>query len=264
MKKFVPLIIAFVMLSGLLSAQEIETTNIMENKNSDIILMPAAYTKQKGQYETKIEMEPFKIKSTIGVTQRLMLGVSYGGEGVIGTKDIDWYPRVEFNIKYRVLDEKEATPAFAAGFSSDGWGKYLESHERYLIKSRGFYGVLSKDVNFIGGASLNVGANYSVEGEEESNGFDIFTSIRKNINDELSVIGEYDLALNDSGQDKLGEGRGYLNVGLRWEFAPELVIDFQFVNVLQNFNTETDEAIYVGKDRNKIARNIAVTYRAFF
>jgi len=133
-----------------------------------------------------------------------------------------------------------------------------------MIKSRGFYGVLSKDVNFIGGANLNVGANYSVEGKEDDSGFDIFASIRKNINNELSVIGEYDFALNDSGQNKLGEGRGYLNLGLRWDFAPELVIDFQFINVLQNFNTETDEAIYVGEDRNKIARNIAVTYRAFF
>ncbi|TYB31822.1 MAG: hypothetical protein FXF47_02200 [Candidatus Mcinerneyibacterium aminivorans] len=264
MKKAISICLFLLIIFGAIFPQDIETTNIMENKNSGIILFPTAYTKQRGQYESKIEMEPFKIKSAIGITQRLMLGVSYGGEHVIGTTDIDWYPKVEFNIKYRLFDEKQSVPAFAVGFSSDGWGKYLDSAERYLIKSRGFFAVASKDITIIGGSNVNFGVNYSVEGEDESSGFDIFTSVRKNLNEELSIIGEYDFAINDSGENKLGEGKGYLNFGIRWNFAPELVIDFQLINVLQNFNTDIDNPISVSKKRDKISRNIAVTYRAFF
>lgn len=265
-KALIFVILIAIFLTGNVFSEEIKTTDIIENKNSRIILLPTAYTKQKGQYETSIGMEPFRIRSSIGISNRLMLGVSYGGEHVVGTQEIDWYPRVEFLIKYRLFDEKYSTPAFSFGFSSIGWGKYLDSYDRYAIKSRGFYGVVSKRLEFLGGTYLNFGVNYSVEGrdEEQENGFNMFTSMRKNLNEELAVIGEYDFAINDNGENRLGEGKGYLNLGIRWTFAPELIIDFQFTNLLHNFNTDNKQTPHIADEKNKVARNITVTYKAYF
>ena len=264
MKKAIFLFLIFSMVFVSIFSQDIQLEEVIENKNSRIMLLPTAYSKQRGQYETTIEMEPFKTRASIGITRRLMIGVSYGGENVIGTEEIDWYPRVEFNLKYKLFDEKSATPAFAIGFSSDGWGSYIDAYERYMIKSRGFYVVASKRLNILGAVKFNAGMNYSVEGDsEDEKNFDIFLSMTKNINEELEIMGEYDLALNDSGDEALGKGRGYLNLGLRWSFAPELVIDFQLVNIFQNFKTN-ESGISVPEEKNEISRNIAVTYRAFF
>ena len=250
---------------GLAGAQDFEMIGGVD-KEPSCIMMPTAYTDQKGQYEFHLEMSPFRTHIAVGVTNRLMLGVSYGGENVIGTEEIDWYPRVEFLIKYNIIEEKYSLPAITAGYSAVGWGRYFDGYDRYMIKSRGFFAVASKDINLMGGMNIHGGVNYSHEGSdaEDKNGLNIFFAGEKKLNEELSILGEYDMALNDNGENCIGDGKGYFNLGIRWKFAPELIIDFQLINMFANFNTDPEDGVYVPEEYNEIARNIAITYRAFF
>ncbi len=233
---------------------------------TDILLFPSAYTGQKGQYEMHIEMSPFRTHAAVSLTNRLMLGVSYGGENVIGNEEIDWYPRVEFLIKYNLFEERYAMPALSVGYSSIGWGKYIDGLERYLIKSRGFYAVASKEMNLFGGMVLHGGVNYTTEATdlEEKDGINIFFGGEKKLNEELSLLAEWDLGLNDNGETCLGDGKGYFNLGARWTFVPELIIDFHLINLFGNFNTDPEDGVMIGEEYNKIARNVTITYRAFF
>ena len=50
-----------------------------------------------------------------GVSDRFLLGISFGGSNVIGTGDINWNPRPEVAIKYLMLGETETLPALAVG-----------------------------------------------------------------------------------------------------------------------------------------------------
>jgi len=268
MKRFVLVMLVITAFIPVLTAQEnvTLTTTEITNKDANLFLFPTAYTKQKAQYEVHFEMEPFMTQFTIGVSNRLMLGVSYGGENVVGTDDPDWFPRVEFIGKYRMIDETYSWPAIAIGFSSVGWGHYFDEYDRYLVKSRGFYLNFSKQMAFLGGTGVNGGINYSVEGssEEKKEGLSLYGGIVKNINEELALIFEYDFAFNDKGVYRIGDGKGWMNAGLRWTFAPELVIDFQVINILQNASTDPTEPVHVSENYNKIDRNLTITYRAFF
>ncbi len=259
------LIALIILMCAPLQAQSFESLSV-GTKNPDCILMPTAYTDQKGQYELHLEMAPFRTHIAVGITNRLMLGVSYGGENVIGTDEIDWYPRVEFLIKYNIIEERYSTPGITLGYSSIGWGRYFEGYDRYMIKSRGFYAVASKGINLLGGMDVHGGVSYSHEGNdaEDKKGLDVFFAGEKMLNEELSVLGEYDLALNDNGDNCIGDGKGYFNLGLRWTFAPELIIDFQLINIFANFNTDAEDGVAVPEEYNEISRNIAISYRAFF
>ncbi len=268
MKCSIAVILVFIGLSSIVCAQSEMLTTVQDetNKDSHLFLFPTAFTKQKAQYEIHFEMEPFLTQFTIGVSNRLTLGVSYGGEHVVGTDDPNWYERVEFLGSYRIIDETYSWPALAIGFSSVGWGHYFEEYSRYLIKSRGFYVTFSKQTSFLGGTGLHGGVNYSVEGnnDEKKDGISLFCGMTKNLNEELAMLIEYDFAFNDKGVHRIGDGKGWLNAGLRWAFAPELVIDFQVINILQNASTDPTEDVYVSEEYNKTARNLTITYRAFF
>ena len=271
MRKFILILFTTLFFLGSVYARKVDLLP-MNNKDMKVVLFPTAYTLQKAQYDLNIEMTPFKIATAIGLTNRLAIGVSYGGNNVIGTESISWNPRVEFTLKYRLWDERYNFPAISVGFSSVGWGNYFgddsdePDYKRYLIKSRGFFAVMSKSTSFLGGTLVNLGMNYSVEGDEEekSRGFDLFVGLEKNINEELILMGEYDFALNDNGKDCIGDGKGYFNLGLRWIFAPELTIDIQVINIFANFNTDPTDGDSVPEKYNKIARNISISYKTFF
>ncbi|HDS02637.1 MAG TPA: hypothetical protein ENN72_02885 [Firmicutes bacterium] len=260
------LIILLVFAAAALSAAAQSFMPAQAPAGTDIILFPSAYTGQKGQYEFHIEMAPFRTHAAVSLTNRLMLGVSYGGENVIGNEEIDWYPRVEFLIKYNLFEERYAFPAITVGYSSIGWGLFDAAPDRYLIKSRGFYGVASKEISLFGGMVFHGGISYTREAAdfEDKDGITLFFGGEKRLNEELSIIGEWDLGLNDNGENCLGDGKGYFNLGARWTFVPELIIDFHLINVFGNFNTDPEDGVAIPAPYNKIGRNISITYRSFF
>ena len=194
---------------------------------------------------------------SVGLTDRLLLGVSYGGEKIISEQKADWFPHPGVNIKYRILEENFALPALALGFDSQGYGAYVESDtiSRYEIKSKGFYCVASKNYKVLGTPmGLHMGINYSLEDDDGDNDPSLYVGMDKGFSDEFAVVVEYDFAFNDNKElANFGKGNGYLDVGLRWFFGDRLSIEFDFMNVAQN-----------RKDIDYLARQVRIVYLEYF
>jgi hypothetical protein len=183
----------------------------------------------------------------VGVTPRLTLGLSYGGEGLIGYSDnVRWNPYPGVMVKYRLFEEKLATPAFTIGFDNQGYGgpadRAIFGYNGYVFKSPGFFIALSK--NYLMFNVVQVGmhgtVNYSLEERENVKWPNAMTGLDIGINDELAILAEYDLALNDISGDEYKNGcyanpfRGYLNIGLRWAFTSNFHIEFDVKDVLEH------------------------------
>lgn len=170
----------------------------------------------------------------VGLMRRFMIGLSFGGENIIGEGDADWNPRIEFLGKYRLINESYVLPAFALGFDSQGSGVFDD--DRYVYKSKGFYGVISK--NYLVAevpVGFHFGANYSLENDDNDKNISIFFGADVQVTENLGFVTEYDLATNDDEfKEKYGQGYGYLNAGVQWIFSPKLQLEFQFKNILLN------------------------------
>lgn len=211
-----------------------------------LINIPTAGSLERGSYATELRMMPdggVLAGVDIGLTSQFMLGVSYGGSHIIGEDSIQWNPQPGVQVKYRLFDETMKFPAVALGFNSQGYHQYIERQDRYTLKSSGFYVALSKNYQFLGNLGLHAGINYSLEDGDGDNDPNIFAGIDKDINREISIMVEYDAALNDNETDtenageitqELGRGRGYLNAALRWTFAEKFHIEFDVNNLLKN------------------------------
>ena len=170
----------------------------------------------------------------VGISDRIMFGISYGGTNIIGTGPVEWNPQVGVNGRYRAIDETEGLPAFSVGYDGQGRGIYSDSLNRYLEKSKGIYIAASKSFRFLGFLALHGGLNYSFEHEDGDKDIDGWFGIEKGLNDELSLYAEYDLAINDNSVKSIGKGKGYLNAGFKWSFQGKLQIDFVWKNILKN------------------------------
>ncbi len=199
--------------------------------------LPVAGTLPKGSYVSSIRLYPHGGvlgALSIGLSDRFYFGVSFGGENIIGEGDIHWNPEPGLHLAYRILDENMLLPAVSIGYNSQGYGPYIKETKRYTIKSRGFYAVASKNYAFLGDLSFHGGVNFSLEKGDGDSDADLFVGLLKSLNPDLTVLAEYDFALNDNDVRSLGSGKGYLNVGVRWLFARRLAIQFHVKNILQN------------------------------
>jgi len=196
---------------------------------------PTAGLLERGSYAIDLRIEPgggLLTGISVGLASRFMLGVSYGASSIVGAGWPDWNPRVEFAARYRFIDETPYLPAVALGFDSQGFGGFDDAKDRYHIKSRGFYATASKSLAFLGPTSVHAGANYSLERDDEDKDVNVFAGIEKGLNPELVLVAEYDAALND---DVLADPRkGYLNAGVRWMFAGQLTLGFDFKDLLEH------------------------------
>lgn len=169
-----------------------------------------------------------------GALDRLTFGVSYGGVGVIGKEAATGQKLPGVMVKYRLFDETEAMPAVAFGFDSQGKESYIDSLERFTIKSRGIFIAASKNYSFLGFLSFHGGVNWSMEKKDGDKDMDVFLGVEKSVGQELSVLAEYDLAFNDNHGSATGKGRGYLNAGVRWSLASGLTLGFDVKNIVKN------------------------------
>ena len=202
-----------------------------------IIDLPTAGTPQKGSYVSSLRLYPnggVLGCLSIGLAERFYFGVSYGGENIIGEGKVNWNPEPGIHLVYRILDENILLPAVAVGYNSQGYGGYLRDAHRYTIKSRGFYAVASKNYAFLGDLSFHGGINFSLEKEDGDSDANLFVGVLKSLNPDLTLLAEYDFAINDNDINSLGSGKGYLNLGIRWLFARRLAIQFHAKNMLKN------------------------------
>ena len=63
----------------------------------------------------------------------------------------------------------------------------------------------------------------------------IMVGFEKTIGKSVSLVGEYDFALNDNNTNSYyGEGNGYLNIGLRWSLADGFTLGLDLRDLLNN------------------------------
>lgn len=218
--------------------------------------IPTAGVLKKGQYE--IGMRLFANggllgQVQVGMTNRFMFGISYGGEKFVGTGSVDFNPLPGVDVRYRVIEETYAGPAVTLGFSNQGFGRFIKNAdstkiERYVQKSRGLFVSASKNYQFMGTLGFHGGISWAVtEKKDKDNQPTIFFGVDKSLNEELSVVGEYDFGLNDN-KDIIGHGRGYLNLGAKLNFGGKILIEFMLKDVLDN-----------SKEQGKFSREFRVS-----
>jgi hypothetical protein len=222
---------------------------------------PTAVILERGSYAFDTVVYPdggMLVGISVGLLNSFSFGFSYGGLGVIGSGNPDWNPRVEFRARLRLIEESFALPGVAVGFDSQGFGYFAEDTERYQVKSKGFYAVASKHYAFLGMMAFHGGVNYSLEDGDGEDAINIFLGFEKSLSPELTVVAEYDMALNDNeDNDAFGEGIGYLNVGLSWMFAESLRIQFDLRNLLENSEGDL-------KEIGQWSRGIQIDYLEYF
>lgn len=169
-----------------------------------------------------------------GIFERLTFGVSYGGARLLGREDAVMDPLPGVVVKVRLVEESVGFPALAIGFDSQGKDGYLKDLERYTVKSPGLFAVLSKNYLVLGYLSLHGGINYSFERADGDRSFNVYAGAEKTIGPFLSLLAEYNLAMNDNSGQAIGRGRGYLNAALKWSFAGSVTLGVNFKDILKN------------------------------
>ncbi len=180
----------------------------------------------------------------IGFYDRLMLGASFGLQNFIGRGDIEINNRPGFQIRFRIIEEGIIGPALAFGLDTQGDGFYYEDEERYDRKSKGFYAVISRNYSFIRDLSLHGGVNYSLEREDEES-VNIFGGTAIELIPGFSILVDYNAAFDDDDPDNPSartRGRGYLDLGLRFDYGENLRLKLNFKDLLDNYIPESGVA----------------------
>jgi len=172
---------------------------------------------------------------SVGVSNEFMFGASYGGTHILGEDSLQWNRSPGLLIRYNLIEESFALPALSIGFESQGYGPYVSAFSRYANKSPGFYVVASKSYAFLEHLDFHGGINYSLERDDGDRDVNLFTGASLAVNQDFELLGEYDFALNDTKEKvSLGEGTGYLNVGLRLNVKKVVYLEMFLKNLLQN------------------------------
>lgn len=171
---------------------------------------------------------------SVGVLDRLYLGISYGGSSLIGSGKPVMNELPGMTVRIRILEETIALPALVIGFDSQGRDGYNKSLSRYSIKSPGFFGAVSKNYLFLGFLSFHGGVNYSLERADGGNSMNVFAGLEKTLGPFLSAVMEYNLGANDGSNNSLGSGKGYLNVGLRCSLGGGLTLGVNLKDLARN------------------------------
>jgi hypothetical protein len=204
-----------------------------------LVHTPTASTLAKGDFDVSVLVfgdGGVLAGTSIGLSNRFQLGVIYGAESLLGESSPTWNPRVGFRMKLQLFDEKFKLPAMAVGYDDQGYGAYIETTNRYTIKSKGLYAVISKNFYTLSVATgFHGGINKSFEEDDLDKDPDIFFGWDFHYNHDVSLLVDYSVALNDNAKlSPVGKGRGYLNLGIRWEYSKNLILEAQITNLMKN------------------------------
>ena len=193
---------------------------------------------------------------TMGLLNRLNIGVSYGGDAIIGRDNPRFNPHLGAFIKYRIFEETYLFPAFALGYDNQGFGGIDRNYNGYIFKSPGFFLAVSKNYLFLERVQLGMhaGINYSLEESRTVRWPNGYCGVDLGINEELSFAAEYDLALNarDPGVSAVKYNNplcGFFNIGIRWAFTRSLYLELDIKDILQNKVTALPANKTLGWDR---------------
>ena len=228
---------------------DVSRTTLYDFPPRVLVDIPTAGTLPRGHFSLGVRVSPAGGGlgfTNIGLSNRFMVGVSFGGTNVISDQDANWNPSIEFQLKFRVVDELPYLPAMSVGYSSQGYGTYNAMQKRYAYKARGFYAVASRSFYFYRWtAGWHGGLNVATPDKEvvtatsgniSDNDLNFFVGFDATFNYNLALLLEYDAALNDdrSANPFAGNGRGYLNLSMKWLFTRNLEIELLAKDLLVN------------------------------
>jgi len=219
-----------------------------------IIDMPTAGLLRRGGFDLTVRFygeSGVNLGMNVGVSRRFMFGTSFGGTEVLGEKTANWNAAPGVLVRYQLLSESLGLPGVTIGFESQGYGAYDDSSKRFVNKSPGFYVVGSKSYDFLERLDFHAGVNYSLErGKKEYDTYDkdpnLFLGMTLAVNRDIELLVEYDLAFNDDGgegsqtQRRFGDGKGYLNTGIRINLKDVVYLEFFLKNLFENRTTAED------------------------
>jgi hypothetical protein len=129
MKKITALTIVLILLTASLLWSQTES-EFQAVQPRDLIDCPTAGLLPRGSFDVDVRLFPGGGALggiSVGLTDHLLLGVSYGGAKIISDQKVDWFPQPGVSVKYRLIEETFALPALAVGFNSQGYGAYVEN-----------------------------------------------------------------------------------------------------------------------------------------
>lgn len=204
-----------------------------------LVDMPTAGIMERGSVGITTELLPFGTliaKIEAGIFDNISIGLSYGGSNIIGSGKPEWYPFPPgVNFRFRVMDETVLVPSLTLGFDTQGKGEYFKDEKRFAIKAPGIFAAASKNFSMLGYLSLHGTINYTVLEDKDGDNFvNLMLGLEKTLGNSFSVLIEYNFALNDNSTNQFGDGKGYLNFGLRWSIAPGVTAGFDLRDLLEN------------------------------
>jgi hypothetical protein len=191
----------------------------------------------------------------VGFHDRLMAGMSFGLQNFVGRGKIEANNLPGFLVRFRLIEEGLAGPAFAIGIDTQGEGRYDETDERYERKSLGAYGVVSRNFDARINIGVHGGINYSFENRDEG-GIDLFAGMTLTVIPGLTLLLDYEPCFDDDDPDvetTRTRGRGYLDTGVRFDYGENLRLRMLFKDLLGNYIPESG-----------VARSIEIVYINWF
>ncbi len=204
-----------------------------------VIDNPTAGTLRRGTFDTELRAFPdggMLGILQIGLTNSWTVGIGYGGTNIIASTNPDWNPRIQFTTKLQIIGETVTIPGVAIGYEDVGFGRWIDSLDRYQTKSKGFYAVASKayrGTSFV--SALHAGMNYSGETDDKDKDINFFFGSDIRFDNNVGLVAEYDLALNDDRKPlSEGAGYGYLNAGIHWVVLDRILMQFNLKDLTSN------------------------------
>ncbi|MFC1564083.1 hypothetical protein ACFL6G_04055 [candidate division KSB1 bacterium] len=252
-------IFVFVILRpAILSAQTAESEPVLSSYvPGELIDLPVSGILGHSEYEMGLRVYPnggVMTSFAVGLLDRIQAKVFYGGENLIGEGDVNWNPRIGVDARVLVIEENLLTPAISVGISTQGFGGYVDSTDRYMRKSKGIYVVGSRNyLTILGDMSVHGGANISFERDDKDKDLSFFFGTNLALWTYGEAMLEYDFAINDNEDTSIGNDNGYLNLGVRFFISEHFKLSFHLTNLFENT-----------KDGRGFGREIKIEFRDIF
>lgn len=205
----------------------------------------------------------------VGITNYLNIGVSYGGDGIIGRNAPRFNPHLGAMIKFRIVEESYVWPAIALGYDHQGYGGIDASYNGYVFKSPGFFVAASKNYLFFNTVQLGLhgGLNYSLEEWEDIRWPNLYVGLDLGFNETFALMAEYNTALNyaqarGNTNPHHNPLQGFLNIGFRWAFSQSFYIEVCAKDILQNKVVEYPIPVLntIGREAMGWSREVKLVY----
>lgn len=182
---------------------------------------------------------------SIGIWDRLSLGISYGASNLIGAGDPEFYEQPGVQIRILAVQEEILTPTVILGFDNQGFGAFDQESRRYAIMSKGLYCQTGKSFEFSGmKITPSLGINYALEQEHR---FDMFMGLEALFGSTTALLFEY----SPNFGDPLDQNKGYMNCALRFIFYEQLFFEFAVRDLLDNsiYDQQLNRVIKLGYEQ---------------